>query len=240
MLRRSLSSSVDTDARHVVSHVVSTASPLSEPQGVGTPQLVSGPARATHPTFTTYLVRNICAACVAGGVIAGMSTGYFSPDRPSRPQWEAMEASKTLPAGQLVYQSDFTKDQLSASGTTWGYYNGATSSMVAAGAEGVTVTFGGIAWVGAKMTMPSFVPGAIYRVSIDAEVSGEPGAVIVRNKQLDLAREPIPVGRQTTRIHFAAPPGRFDQVLFAFIGDSRSAPQGTMKIRGVKIERMGQ
>jgi hypothetical protein len=186
------------------------------------------------------VLKNALAIAVVAAIVAAAQTGYLSPDRPTRAQWDGISRAKSLAAGQTVFESDFGKARIgSGPGSPWDYYNGATANSVTSDESGVTVTYIGIGWIGARLDVERLEPGAIYRISVEAETTGQPGAIIVRNRQRDLVRERIPVGRGTTRAHFAAPPGRFDKVIAAFIPDAASDPQGSMKILSVKIERMG-
>ena len=180
---------------------------------------------------------------VAGGIWFALQTGYVSPDRPTRAQWERIERAKGAPGGVLVYQSNFQRDMLTTAGgepPDWGRYNGANGEHVTFDSGGVTVNYSGIAWIGARLSFPSYEPGATYRLTIAATVEKEPGAILVRNRQLDLIRTPVPVGTGTTRTHFVAPQGRLDQVVIAFIPDGRSKPTGAMRISSATIERMDE
>jgi hypothetical protein len=187
------------------------------------------------------IVKNVFACGVAGGIWFALQTGYVSPDRPTRPQWERIERAKEAPGGVLAYQSNFQRDMLTTNAgapPSWSRYNGATANHVKFDSGGVTVDYSGIAWIGARLSFPNYEPGATYRLTIAATVDTEPGAILVRNRQLDLIRTTVPVGSGTTRTHFVAPPGRLDQVVIAFIADGRSEPKGSMHITSVAIERM--
>lgn len=187
--------------------------------------------------------KNALAAALVLGVMTALATGYFSPDRPTRPQWERLEKLKSAKGGREVYRSNFageTPGQSRDGIAEWGYYNGATASTVQYGPSGVTVIYGGTAWIGAQLRLLKFVPGAIYRVTLERTVEGSPGALIVRNRQMDLMRKQIPVGSGTFSTEFVAPRGALDRVIFAFIADGRSRPQGKMQISSLTIERLGE
>jgi hypothetical protein len=186
------------------------------------------------------VVKNALALLALAAGVFGLQTGYFSPDRPSRPQWERIEAAKNLASGQLVYTSDFSTEKITADPTSvWGFYNGASPQSVTADKSGIVIGYNNQPWIGARLQAPSLEPGAIYRISVEADAVTEPGALIVRNRQLDLTRQQLPLGKAVTQIHFAAPPGRLDRVILAFIPDGRSRPNGSLKIISVKLERMG-
>jgi hypothetical protein len=193
------------------------------------------------PSLWWAIVKNVLAFGVAGSIWFALQTGYFSPDRPTRLQWDQIERVKGQPGGRVSYQSNFKRDMLIQAADVppaWGRYNGATSEHVKFDSGGVTIQYSGIAWIGACLSFLDYEPGAIYRLTIDANVETEPGAILVRNRQLDLIRIQVPVGSGTVRTHFAAPQGRLDQVIIAFIADSRSEPKGAMRIASVTIERM--
>jgi hypothetical protein len=186
------------------------------------------------------LAKNIAALAAIAGIWTALEAGYIAPDRPTRAQWVEIEKAKSKPAGQLVLQTDFRTARIgTGAASPWGYYNGATADTVGSDETGVTVDYQGVAWIGARLDLGALEPGAVYRLSVEAVTTGQPGAVLVRNRQRDLVRERILVGRRTAITHFAVPPGRFDTLLVAFIPDAPSNPRGSMKILNVKMERMG-
>ena len=78
-------------------------------------------------------------------------------------------------------------------------------------------------------------------MTIEAKVETEPAAVLMRNRQLDLMREVIPVSDgtfQTYIFHYVAPNGRYDQVNLIFMPDGRNNVQGRMTMRKFRIERL--
>lgn len=187
------------------------------------------------------IVKNAAFLALAGGFWLALQTGYFSPDRPTRNQWEKLELAKKRPGGTLVYQSDFSVEKPGAATLTgtWGYYNNATNTTVTFGPSDIKINFQKAAWLGAVYHMTAFQPGAIYRVTMLGTVETEPGAMLVRNRQLDLTRKQIPVGSQPFVAEFVAPPGRFDRVQIVFMPDNRGEPKGRMTITSMKIERLG-
>lgn len=187
------------------------------------------------------ILKNVLAVLVVGGHWYAIQTGYFSPDRPTRDQWERLEQVKKLPAGKLVYQSNFATETPGGGRSevgSWGYYNGATVSTVTYDPAGVTVKYGGTPWIGAKFDLAQFEAQKIYRVTIDRLVEGEPAAVIIRNRLMDLERAQIPVGSGPFKVEFVAPRGGRDQIVIALIPDNRSKPQGTLRVTSLKIERL--
>lgn len=191
----------------------------------------------------SLIAKNTLFAVVAGGAWLGLETGFFSPDRPTREQWEMLEKAKTRPAGSVVYQSNFALEKLgeaSIGSGYWGLYNGATSSTVQLDRQGITVDYDKAAWLGAVFRLVNFEPRAIYRVSLKGEVHTEPAAMLVRNRQLDLRRETIPVGTAPFTMEFAAPAGRADRVYVIFMPNSAQDPKGSLRISSLKIERVGE
>lgn len=200
---------------------------------------------AEHAAQTDRRVRAIVKNAIAAGLVLcvwyGLQSGYFAPDRPTRAQWAEIEKAKTQASGRVVFQSDFKTLRAGAGPVSpWGYYNGASGNTVTYDQTGVTIDYKGVGWIGARLDIATFEPGAIYRIVVDAETSGQPGAFLVRNRQRDLMRERLPVGRHTATAHFVAPPGRFDRMYVAFIPDPPANPQGIMKILSVRLERMGE
>jgi hypothetical protein len=194
----------------------------------------------TSPSRLTVLLKNVVFVAAAAGIWLALQTGYVSPDRPTRAQWTEYGKARSELAGQVVLQTDFKVARIdSGPNSPWGYYNKATSGTVTSDESGVTVHYKGTAWIGAQLDIGVLRPGAVYRISIVRDVVEQPGAVLVRNRQRDLVREVLPVGKGTTVTHFIAPPGKFERLLIAFIPDARSNPQGSMKILSVKVERMG-
>lgn len=198
------------------------------------------PSRSEGSLLAVVTKNLVVLAILVGGWLA-LDTGYLSPDRPTREQWEEIERAKTAAAGTVVYQSDFSVETPGVARQPagyWGFYNGATVSTVQFDPGGVTVKYGGTPWIGAAMHFTRFEPGRIYRITLVGEVSGEAAALIVRNRQMDLLRREIPVGAGTHKIEFAAPRGSMDRVTLAFIPDNRDKPQGSLRITSLRIERI--
>jgi hypothetical protein len=189
------------------------------------------------------VLKNCVLLAAAGGTWFGLEYGYFSPDRPTRAQWEKLESVKAAPQGALVYQSNFANEKPGEEGKGpgyWGSYNGATLSTVQFDSGGVTVNYKDAAWLGAVFRLVAFEPGKIYRVTMQGSVEGEPAALLVRNRQLDLTRVQIPVGSAPFAAEFVAPPGKLDRVFVIFMPDGQSDPKGSLRITSVKIERLGE
>ncbi len=188
------------------------------------------------------IVKNIAVFAIIGCAWLGLETGYFSPDRPTRNQWELLERAKAKAAAAVIYQSNFALEKPGETGHQAGYwsrYNGATVSTVRFDPTGITINFDKAAWLGAVYRFAAFEPKAIYRVTMTGSVENEPAAMLVRNRQLDLMRQRIPVGTAPFVAEFVAPPGGLDRVDVVFMPDNRNNPKGTMKITSVKIERLG-
>lgn len=170
-----------------------------------------------------------------------LDTGYLSPDRPTRDQWERLEKAKSAKSSEVVYKADFGREQPGPprpGQTHWGFYNGATVSTVRYDADGVTVKYNGVPWIGAALHVAGFEPGGIYRLVFEREVMDESAAVLVRNRQMDLVREEIPEGDGTFAVEFVAPQGRRDQIVVAFIPNGRSKPHGSLRITKLRLERI--
>lgn len=187
------------------------------------------------------MAKNAAAALLAVAIWLALDTGYLSPDRPTRAQWERLEKARQAKDGTVVYEADFARDGPGggkSSAGSWGFYNGATTATVKYDASGVTITYGGTPWIGAVLTFRAYEPGRLYRVTVERTATGEPGALLVRNRQLDLVRSAIPVGTGPFAVEFVAPPGRLDRVDVAFIPDNRTKPAGSLRISAAKIERL--
>jgi hypothetical protein len=192
-------------------------------------------------SLVLIIAKNALAVGLVVGVFLALSSGYFSPDRPSRDQWARLVKAKQAKSGPVVYQSRFDTERPGERHNPtghWGMYNGATVSTVTYDPGGVTVKYGGVAWIGAAFHLDIFEPQRIYRVTIEREVEGEPAALIVRNRQMDLERAQIPVGSGPFATEFLAPLGRFDRIVMAFVPDGTSKPQGSIRITSLRIELM--
>jgi hypothetical protein len=188
------------------------------------------------------LWKNILALTVGVGIWLALDTGYFSPDRPTRDQWDRIEKAKGKPGLKVAYEANFAQNRIDREAkraTAWGPYNGATDRTVQFQVDGVTINYEDAAWLGAVFRFDGFQAGGVYRVTFDAKIEGEPGAILVRNKQLDLTREQIPTGRGMHSVYFAAPPGSRDRVFVIFMPDGRKEPKGSMTITSFKIELVG-
>jgi hypothetical protein len=181
----------------------------------------------------------ILAALLAALALA-LTTGYLSPDRAPRYTWEIMDRIKAAPAGRVAYQADFAKHGLGVAtpAGTWGRYNGASEATTQFDPAGITINQQDAAWLGAVFNFKSFVPGGIYRVVLDTTIEGDPGAFVVRNRQLDLMREELPAGKKSHTMHFVAPPGSLDSVYLVVMPNGRDKPKGTIRISGLRVELM--
>ncbi|MFM9941886.1 MAG: hypothetical protein ACKVP7_20575 [Hyphomicrobiaceae bacterium] len=187
------------------------------------------------------VVKNVVVLGLVLSAWLALSVGYLSPDRPTRDQWERLEKARKGGPTTLVYQSNFSVETPGVEKQPagyWGFYNGATVSTVQYDPGGVTVTYGGTPWIGAVLHFKAYERLQIYRVTFERSVDGEPAAVIVRNRQMDLMRQEIPVGTGPTTVYFVAPQGSLDRVYLAFIPDGRDKPVGKLRITSLKIERM--
>lgn len=201
-----------------------------------------GPDTASAPYFgRRFILKNAVAVVLLLGVWLALDTGYFTPDRPTRAQWERLEKAKRGTGGQPHYQSNFSTispGETSNPAGNWGMYNGATVSTVRYDPAGVTIDYNGVPWIGAAFRLNQYEAQRIYRVTLERDVQGEPGALIVRNRQMDLMRTQVPVGKGPMSSVFIAPRGSRDQITFAFIPDNPGAPQGSLRITSLKIERL--
>ena len=101
-----------------------------------------GAVEREMPSLWRTIFKNLLAVGVAGCIWLALQTGYISPDRPTRPQWERIEDVKSKSGGHVVYQSDFRHDLPKADTGTrpaWGRYNGATTEHVSFDPDGVTI-----------------------------------------------------------------------------------------------------
>lgn len=185
------------------------------------------------------IAKNAFALALILALWLATATGWLSPDRATRDQWERIEALKGKP-GKLVYQSNFAAEAAGrrSKAGSWGRYNDATETVLIE-KDGVTVNYEEISWIGAVFEFDAFEPSQFYRVTVDRVVEGEPGALIVRNRQADLTREAIPVGKGEFSLTFVAPPGWLDKVYVIFIPDGTDKPKGQLRINSLKIERLG-
>jgi hypothetical protein len=193
--------------------------------------------RHSRPPFAITIAKNTLALVLAVGLYFGFDSGYFSPDRPTRDQWDRLQSAKARPTDEPIYTGDLRGMKPgSVTRGTWGRYNGATETTAAFTADGIKVDYKDAAWLGAVFDLATFTPGRIYRITFDAEVKEQPAAIIVRNRQLDLMREQISVGSGTRSVHVVSPQGNRDRMRVIFIPDAPSNPKGQMTITSLKIE----
>lgn len=188
------------------------------------------------------LLRNVLAFVVIGGTWAAVETGYLSNDRTPRAMWAEIERLKPK-EGRAVYEANWQTHNLGHGGNPtgyWDFYNGATADTASITSQGLDVRYTS-AWIGAYFRHLAFEPGKVYRVRFEAAVEGQPGAILMRNRQLDLLREQIPVTNGSFKeftVYYATPGGRYDQVKVIFIPDPPEHVSGKMTIRKFRIEKL--
>jgi hypothetical protein len=191
------------------------------------------------------VIKNVVIFSLLLGSYFAVETGYFSSDRTQRRHWNEMESLKQG-KGKVTkaYEADFTKakiDPLSGGPEGyWDFYNGATADTAQI-ADGALVLNYTSAWIGASFRHTGFAPYGIYRVTMEAKVENEPAAILMRNRQLDLMREQIPVSDgafKTYTFFYVAPAGSRDRVSVIFMPDNRDTPKGRMTVRKFLIERL--
>jgi hypothetical protein len=191
------------------------------------------------------MVKNVVVLGLLVGSYFAVDTGYFSSDRTQRRHWNDLESLKQGKAKVTkAYEADFAKVKVDPlAGTSegyWDFYNGATADTVKI-EDGALVLNYTSAWIGANFRHTGFVPYGIYRVTMDAKVENEPAAILMRNRQLDLMREQIPVSDgafKTYTFYYVAPAGSRDRVSVIFMPDNRGQPKGRMTVRKFLIERL--
>lgn len=188
------------------------------------------------PIAITFL-KNAVVLALAVAFYFGLESGYFSPDRPTRSQWDRLQSAEAKPAETVVYAGDLrgVKPGVVVGGN-WGRYNSATEQTTAFTPEGIKVDYNDAAWLGAVFDLATYTADRIYRITFDVDAKEQPAAIIVRNRQMDLVRELIPVGRSSQSVHIVTPRGNGDRVRIIFIPDARSNPKGQMTITSLKIE----
>jgi hypothetical protein len=196
-----------------------------------------GGARAT-------LAKNLLVLTVLAGGYLAVETGYFSNDRTSRAQWDRMERLKREGKGRTVYETRFESDLLDgrrSSAGYWSFYNDADkeTASIADGTLELRYTY---AWIGAQFRHTAFAPHGIYRVTVEAKVEEQPAAILMRNRQLDLMREKMPVtdgAFKDMSFVYVAPGGRLDQVNVIFMPDAPQDVKGRLTVRKLRIEQLG-
>jgi hypothetical protein len=191
----------------------------------------------------SVLLKNLFVFGTLIGGYAAVETGYFSNDRTSRSQWNTMEQLKAKGKPRVVYEADFSKDLLATGKSPegfWTYYNGATRDTVAIADKALVLNYT-TAWIGSEFRHTEFAAHGVYRVTVEAKVEQESAAILMRNRQLDLMREEIPVSGgdfKTYTYHYVAPGGAYDQVRVIFMPDNRQTPKGRMTVRKFRIEKL--
>lgn len=189
------------------------------------------------------LLKNVVALTGIAGTWLAVETGYFSNDRTSRVEWNEMERLKAKSTPRIVYEASFNERSLADRSSPvgfWDFYNGATAETASIENGALEVRFTAT-WIGAYFRHLAFQPNGVYRVRFEARVEEQPGAILMRNRQLDLMREQIPVtgGEFKEFSHvYVAPGGRWDHVRVIFIPDARNDAKGRMTIRKFRIEKL--
>lgn len=216
--------------------------------GGGVPDTLAPATNLTEHTTPRFgllgtLLKNIFFFTVVIGSWIAVDTGYFSNDRTSRGEWNELERLKAKGQAKTVYEADFAKVRIDgppiAEGD-WKFYNGASGDTVKI-EDGALVLNYSSAWIGSEFRHALFVPKGVYRVTIEAKVEEEPAAILMRNRQLDLMREQVPVTNgdfKSFTYHYVAPDGGRDRVRVIFMPDNRGEPKGRMTVRKFVIQRL--
>lgn len=190
------------------------------------------------------IIKNIAFFGLVAGVLLAMETGYFAGDRTPRAQSVALEALAKAP-GKVVFEPKIDKDspaRTDQADGVWKLYNGANPDTLSVDGSALVMRYA-IAWLGVYFDHKAYEPHGLYRVRFEAKVENEPAALLVRNRQLDLMRQQIPVTGGTFKefkADYAAPGGRLDQVRLILMPDGREKVNGSISIRNVRIERLGR
>lgn len=194
--------------------------------------------------WQTAVARNVFVVALFGGLWLALETGYFSNDRTPRVLDDLQERLKKSPRGDVVFEAqwkpDLLVDRRQPEGF-WDYYNGADPDTVSVTADGLKVKYTE-PWIGVYFRHLKFKPSTVYRVVFEANVEGQPAAILMRNRQLDLLREAIPVTNgefKEFNAHYVTPGGAWDQVSVIFMPDEKGDVQGELTIRKLRIERLG-
>jgi hypothetical protein len=191
------------------------------------------------------ITKNLVFFGLVLGTYLAIETGYFSNDRTSRGQWTALQAAAQSAGRDVVYEAKFDKDTLSRQDQPdgrWTPYNGARPETLSVEGDALVVQYS-LAWLGVAFKHLTFEPSALYRVRFEARVEDEPAALLMRNRQLDLLRQTLPVTGSTFKeftADYAAPGGRLDQVHLIVMPNGRQKVSGRISIRNFRIERMGR
>lgn len=224
-----------------------------DPYGPGDPPATKAEAKAdvsaeaipaaSRLALASTILKNLLFFGVVFGTWYAIETGYFSADRTLRSDWMEMERLKEKGKPVKAYEADFSRITLDGRGQPegfWAFYNGATAPTVVVEGGNLVLSYSA-PWIGSEFRHTAYEPRAVYRVTIEAKVEGEPAAILMRNRQLDLMRNPIPVSDgqfKTFTYHYVAPGGRLDQVRVIFMPDNRTEPKGKMTVRKFIIERL--
>ncbi|MFM9941110.1 MAG: hypothetical protein ACKVP7_16640 [Hyphomicrobiaceae bacterium] len=202
---------------------------------------------AVNPASVSWLgtiLKNVFVLFVVAGSWLALETGYFSNDRTSRAEWDEMERLKVAGKAKLAYETSFDRNVLGEWGPGqgyWDFYNGATSETAAVANGSLEVRYTE-PWIGVSFAHTGYAADRAYRVQIEAKVEEQAGAILMRNRQLDLMREKIPVTNgefKPMTFYYVAPGGRLDQVRVIFMPDEPSDVKGKMTIRKFRIEQLG-
>lgn len=205
--------------------------------------LVEASPQASRLALAGTVLKNLLFFGILVGAWYAIETGYFSADRTIRGDWTEMERLKEKGKPVKAYEADFSKVAIDGSKLPegfWAFYNGATAPTVVIEGGNLVLNYSA-PWIGSEFRHTTYLPRAVYRVTIEAKVEGEPAAILMRNRQLDYMRNPIPVTGgefKTYSFHYVTPGGRFDQVRLIFMPDNRDKPAGKMTVRKFKIERL--
>ncbi len=193
-------------------------------------------------SLVKVLLKNAFALFVVGGFFYGLETGYLSNDRTSRTESNEMDRLKAG-KGATVYEAVFDRDLINVRlpEGVWDFYNGASSDTVSF-ADGVLDVRYSSSWVGVQFRHLKSEPSRHYRVRLEAKVEEQAGAILMRNRQLDLMREEIPLSNGEFKeftFHYTAPGGSLDQVNVIFMPNEPEQVKGRMTIRRFRIEMLG-
>jgi hypothetical protein len=209
---------------------------------LGEDLVMSAPSPAVG--WVPFILKNIAALLLVAGVYLGFETGYISSDRLSRADDKRLERLSAKSVSWTEYVSEFEADLLDGRPQPagfWSRYNGAGPEVVKIEKGALHINYKGAAWLGADFNFTVYKPGAAYRVTVQAIVENQPGAIVVRNRVQDIKRvEMAPSNGKlnTYSATFMAPPGRLDRVHVIVMPDDPDDPVGRMTVRHIKIDRL--
>lgn len=210
--------------------------------GAGRKDEVSG--RWPEVNRRSLIVKNLIVLGLVAVLYTALETGYLYSEHPTLSDRERLARLMDRSPVVTEYATEFLVDRRGDRHGNAGVWSQIAAPDVGHGASWngeLQVALSGVGAPGAIFHFVRYRPGAVYRVTLKAEIDGHAVALVVRNRSHEIARAssaPCEVQPCEITLSFLAPYGSLDLVKIALMLEAIPGLGGRMSVRRFQIERL--